>query len=114
MRGNRITLSLKQRDVIPERHFYHPTAILRWAVKLFFDLPILSLRSQVTLFATQAFQLFLFAAGACTSSILVGGHQKFHGGKHYSYVLGLVASCVMAAAVVGAHVDDASLGGGQV
>ena len=45
---------------------------------------------------------------------MVGGYQKFHGGKHYSYVLGLVAMCMMAAAVVGAHVDDASLGGGQV
>jgi hypothetical protein len=68
----------------------------------------------VGLFLSQALQLVLFAAGACASSLLVGGHKKFHGGGHYSTVLALVAACVMAAALVAPRLDDTEMGGGKV
>jgi uncharacterized membrane protein YoaK (UPF0700 family) len=57
-------------------------------------------------FTRYALSLILFLAGACSSSLIIGGRKKLVGGKHYSPVLALVGFVVFVAAAVGRMSGD--------
>mmetsp|Transcript_55285 Transcript_55285/g.110990 ORF Transcript_55285/g.110990 Transcript_55285/m.110990 type:complete len:332 (-) Transcript_55285:226-1221(-) len=57
-------------------------------------------------FTRYALGLVLFTAGACVSTLMIGGRKKFQGGKHYSPVLALIGFVVLGAALIGRVASD--------
>lgn len=52
------------------------------------------------LLSRNILQLLCFLLGAFSSTIVVGSHKKFYGGKHFSVVLSAIATVVTVAAFV--------------